>query len=148
MFRLMTPLTAGLLLATLLSTAAAQAEVHEVLMLNRGADGAMVYQPDHLHIAPGDSVRFVPSQAGHNAASIPGLLPEGAEAFKSKLNQPFERRFEQPGLYGIQCVPHLGMGMVMLIQVGARVPAALPEGLPARARARLSAQLQKLEGGQ
>jgi len=140
--------TTALLLATLLTTAAAQAEVHEVQMLNRGADGAMVYEPDHLHIAPGDSVRFVPTQAGHNAASLPALLPAGATAFKSKLNQPFEQVFDAPGLYGIQCIPHLAMGMVMLIQVGDSQGASLPDGLPARAKARLAAQLQKLEAGQ
>jgi pseudoazurin len=135
---------AVLLLATL-AAGLAHAEVHEVKMLNRGAEGAMVYEPDHLHIAPGDSVRFVPTQAGHNAASLPALLPAGTEAFKSKLNQPFEQVFGTPGLYGIQCIPHLAMGMVMLIQVGDATPTALPDNLPARARARLAAQLQKLE---
>lgn len=144
----MPPRSAALLLAALLTTTAAQAEVFEVKMLNRGAEGAMVYEPDHLRIAPGDTVRFLPTQAGHNAASIPGLLPAGAEAFKSKLNQPFEYTFSQPGLYGIQCIPHLAMGMVMLVQVGEPTPAQLPDALPARAVSRLAAQLQKLEAGQ
>ncbi|AZL74299.1 pseudoazurin [Pseudomonas oryziphila] len=144
----MPPRSAALLLAALLTTAAAQAEVFEVKMLNRGAEGAMVYEPDHLRIAPGDTVRFLPTQAGHNAASIPGLLPAGAEAFKSKLNQPFEYTFSQPGLYGIQCIPHLAMGMVMLVQVGEPTPAQLPDALPARAASRLAVQLQKLEAGQ
>jgi pseudoazurin len=144
----MLPRTAALLLATLLTTPVAYAEVHEVKMLNRGADGAMLYEPDHLHIAPGDTVRFLPTQAGHNAASLPELLPAGARAFKSKLNQTFEHTFDVPGLYGIQCIPHLAMGMVMLIQVGERSHTALPDTLPARAKARLAAQLQQLEGGQ
>lgn len=138
---------AALLLATLLTTTA-QAEVFEVKMLNRGAEGAMVYEPDHLRIAPGDTVRFLPTQAGHNAASIPGLLPAGAEAFKSKLNQPFEYTFSQPGLYGIQCIPHLAMGMVMLVQVGEPTPTQLPATLPARAASRLAVQLQTLEAAQ
>lgn len=137
-------------MAGLLFTGAALAEVHEVKMLNRGTEGAMVYEPDHLHIAPGDSVRFLPTQASHNAATLPGLLPAGAEAFKSKLSQPFEQTFSVPGLYGIQCVPHLAMGMVMLIQVGdaSADKAALPDGLPARATARLASQLEKLGAGQ
>ncbi|OLS60421.1 pseudoazurin [Pseudomonas putida] len=139
-----------LALAGLVCSGGALAEVHEVKMLNRGADGAMVYEPDHLHIAPGDSVRFLPTQASHNVASLPGLLPAGAQAFKSKLSQPFEQTFSVPGLYGIQCVPHLAMGMVMLIQVGdsAVDKTALPEGLPARATARLASQLEKLGAGQ
>ncbi|MNP66949.1 Pseudoazurin precursor [compost metagenome] len=76
------------------------------------------------------------------------MLPVGAEAFKSKLNQPFEQTFTVPGVYGIQCIPHLAMGMVMLIQVGDTGLAELPAALPARARARLAAQLQQLEAGQ
>jgi pseudoazurin len=140
--------TTVLLLANALLPHAAQADVHEVKMLTRGAAGAMVYEPDHLRIAPGDTVRFVPTQSGHNAASLPGLLPVGAESFKSKLNQPFEQTFTVPGVYGIQCIPHLAMGMVMLIQVGDTGLAELPAALPARARARLAAQLQQLEAGQ
>lgn len=136
-----------LAIASLAFSGVAFAEVHEVKMLNRGAEGAMVYEPDHLRIAPGDTVRFLPTQASHNAASLPGLLPAGAEAFKSKLSQPFEQTFSVPGLYGIQCVPHLAMGMVMLIQVGdaGGDRAALPAGLPARATTRLASQLEKLE---
>ena len=64
----------ALLLASTLFAPAVLAEVHEVKMLNRGSDGAMVYEPDHLRIAPGDSVRFLPSHSGHNAASVAGLL--------------------------------------------------------------------------
>jgi len=138
----------ALLLASTLLPFTALAEVHEVKMLNRGPAGAMIYEPDHLRIAPGDTVRFVPTQSGHNAASLPGLLPAGAQAFKSKLNQPFEQTFTVPGLYGIQCIPHLAMGMVMLIQVGATGPGQLPATLPARAQTRLAAQLQQLEAGQ
>lgn len=140
--------TTVLLLASAVLPLAALAEVHEVKMLNRGAAGSMIYEPDHLRIAPGDKVRFVPTQSGHNAASLPGLLPEGAVAFKSKLNQPFEQTFTVPGVYGIQCIPHLAMGMVMLIQVGDARLTELPAALPARARTRLAAQLQQLEAGQ
>ncbi|WPJ98989.1 pseudoazurin [Pseudomonas putida] len=138
----------ALLLTSTLLAPTALAEVHEVKMLNRGSDGAMVYEPDHLRIAPGDSVRFLPSHSGHNAASVAGLLTTGAEPFKSKLNQPFEHTFRVPGVYGIQCIPHVAMGMVMVIQVGDAPAAELPASLPARAKARFAAQLQKLEAGQ
>ena len=138
----------ALLLASTLFAPAVLAEVHEVKMLNRGTQGAMVYEPDHLRIAAGDTVRFLPTMSGHNAASVPGLLPQGAQAFKSKLNQPYEHQFSVPGVYGIQCIPHLAMGMVMVIQVGDAAPAELPANLPARAQARFAAQLQKLWAGQ
>lgn len=137
----------ALLLSAALLEPAALAEVHDVKMLNRGPAGAMVYEPDHLRIAPGDTVRFLPTQSGHNAASLPALLPAGAEAFKSKINQPLEQTFSVPGLYGIQCIPHLAMGMVMLIEVGDAPRAALPDGLPARAQQRFAAQLEQLKAG-
>ena len=138
----------ALLLASALLAPAALAEVHEVKMLNRGAAGSMVYEPEYLRIAPGDTVKFIATQSGHNAASVPGLLPAGAQAFKGKINQEIEQTFSVPGLYGIQCIPHLAMGMVMVIQVGDAAPAELPANLPARAQARFAAQLQKLGAGQ
>ena len=137
----------ALLLASTLFAPAVLAEVHEVKMLNRGTEGAMVYEPDHLRIAAGDTVRFVPSMSGHNAASVPGLLPQGAQAFKSKLNQPYEHTFSVPGMYGIQCIPHLAMGMVMLIQVGppAAQPVEIPPAMPKRATERFSRLLQQAQ---
>ena len=104
----------------------------------------MVYEPDFLRLAPGDSVRFIPTQNGHNAASMDGLLPPGASAFKSQLNQPVEQSFEVPGFYAIQCSPHVAMDMVMLIQVGTpaetlpKLPKAWRHG-PGSASAQLSA---------
>ena len=85
-------------------------------MLNRGEKGPMVFEPDFLEIAPGDRVRFVPTHKSHNAATIDGMVPEGVEGFKSRINEEFETGFEQPGFYGIKCSPHYGMGMVMLIK--------------------------------
>ena len=113
-------------------------------MLTRSANAGMVYEPDYLQIAPGDTVKFIPTQSGHNAATMPELLPEGAQPFKGKINQEVEQSFSVPGLYGIQCTPHLAMGMVMLIQVGepsADLP-VLPATLPKRAFDRLAATLQ------
>ena len=131
-----------LLGATLLCTTV-QAQTHEVKMLTRSATAGMVFEPDYLQIAPGDRVKFVPTQSGHNAATLPGLLPDGAEPFLGKINQEIEQTFSVPGLYGIQCTPHLAMGMVMLIQVGepATGPAVLPATLPKRALDRLNAAL-------
>ena len=52
------------------------------------------------------------------AASIKGLIPEGAKKFKSKINKKFSYTVEVEGLYGIRCTPHYANGMVALIQVG------------------------------
>ena len=134
-----------LLLTSALLCTSVLAQTHEVKMLTRSATAGMVYEPDYLQIAPGDTVKFIPTQSSHNAATLPGLLPEGAQPFKGKLNQEIEQTFTVPGLYGIQCIPHLAMGMVMLIQVGepSAQPPQLPATLPKRALDRLNASLQK-----
>ncbi len=134
-----------LLLTTALLCTSVLAQTHEVKMLTRSATAGMVYEPDYLQIAPGDTVKFIPTQSSHNAATLPGLLPEGAQPFKGKLNQEIEQTFTVPGLYGIQCIPHLAMGMVMLIQVGepSAQPPQLPATIPKRALDRLNASLQK-----
>ena len=134
-----------LLLTTALLCTSALAQTHEVKMLTRSATAGMVYEPDYLQIAPGDTVRFIPTQSSHNAATLPSLLPEGAEPFKGKIDQMTEQTFPVPGLYGIQCIPHLAMGMVMLIQVGehSAEPPVLPATLPKRALERLNATLQQ-----
>ncbi|MFC3059676.1 pseudoazurin [Paenirhodobacter populi] len=117
------------------------AEVHEVGMFNRSENGPMIYEPSFLHIAPGDSVRFIPSQPSHNAATIDTMIPEGAAPFKSKINEDFTIAFDVPGNYGIKCSPHIAMGMVMLIQVGDAEDVALPDDLPKKARERFEAIL-------
>jgi pseudoazurin len=91
---------------------------HQVQMLNKGEKGAMVFQPDYIEAAPGDTVTFVPTDKGHDAETIKGMLPEGAEPFKGKMNQPITVTVEKEGVYGVKCTPHYGMGMVALIKVG------------------------------
>ena len=122
--------------ALFLMASPALAEVHEVKMLNRNDQGSMIYEPQFLRIAPGDSIKFLPTQPGHNAATIEGMLPEGAEPFRSKINQEFEVTLDVPGTYGIKCSPHFAMGMVMLVQVGDEAISAMPDGLPKQAAER------------
>lgn len=124
-------------IALFMFSSPAFAEVHEVKMLNRNEQGPMIYEPQFLRIAPGDSVRFLPTQPGHNVATIDGMLPEGAEPFKSKINEEFEVTLDVPGTYGIKCSPHLAMGMVMVIQVGDDIQTLETEHLPERAAERL-----------
>lgn len=123
----------------------AHAEVHEVKMLNRNSTGNMVYEPDFVRLKPGDSIRFRAANVSHDSASIPEMLPAGAEAFKGKINEEIEVTFTAPGTYGIKCIPHYGMGMVMLVQVGDEpVDAiAVPERLPPLAKRRFQEILQR-----
>ncbi len=101
-----------------LAAGAAEAADHEVKMLNRGAKGMMVFEPDLIKVAPGDTVTFVATNPGHDARSIAGMIPEGAEPFEGKLNQNVTVTFSKPGVYGVECRPHYAMGMVAAVVVG------------------------------
>ncbi|MBB2973700.1 pseudoazurin [Mesorhizobium sp. RMAD-H1] len=90
----------------------------EVKMLNKGEKGVMVFEPDFIKAAPGDTVRFVPTDKGHSAESIKGMIPDGAEPFKGKMNEEVTVTLTKEGVYGVKCAPHYGMGMVALIEVG------------------------------
>ena len=105
-------------LSALLTSFGASAAEHEVKMLNKGAEGMMVFEPSVVKVAPGDSVHFIPTDKSHNVESIEGMLPAGATPFKGEMNQELTVTFDQPGVYGIKCKPHYGMGMVGLIVVG------------------------------
>lgn len=96
----------------------AHAADHQVLMLNKGEKGAMVFQPNLIVAAPGDTVTFVPTDKSHNAETMRDMLPEGAGPFKGKINETVTITLEKEGVYGIKCAPHYGMGMVALIVVG------------------------------
>jgi len=98
----------------------ARAEVtdHQVQMLNKGKKGVMVYEPNFIVAAPGDTVTFVPTDKSHNAESIKGMIPDGASAFKGKISEQITVTVEKEGVYGVKCLPHYGMGMVALIVVG------------------------------
>lgn len=125
----------------------AYAETFEVKMLNRGESGTMVFEPAFLKIAPGDSVKFLATDRGHNAESVETMMPDGAEPFVGKINEEVEVTFDVEGLYGIKCKPHFSMGMVMTIAVGEDVttPEDYFEGrIPRKAKQRFEEQLEGL----
>jgi pseudoazurin len=108
-------------LAALLAAGSAAAETIEVKMLNKGAEGAMVFEPAFVKAAVGDTINFVSVDKGNNVESIEGMLPEGVAAFKSEMNKDYALTVTAEGVYGLKCTPHYTMGMVALIQVGAPV---------------------------
>jgi plastocyanin len=67
-------LTAALLLAG----GTAFAADYKVDMLNKSKAGTMVFEPALIRVAPGDTVTFLPTDKGHNAETIPGMLPDGS----------------------------------------------------------------------
>ena len=89
----------------------------EVKMLNQGQDGVMVFEPSLLKINVGDTVTFKATDAAHNSASIPGMIPNGASSWNGDLSRDISVTFDVPGVYGYQCTPHAMMAMVGVIQV-------------------------------
>jgi pseudoazurin len=138
--------TAAVALLPVLPASAAEVEVQ---MLNKGAAGAMVFEPAMIRVAAGDIVTFKSTNPGHNAETIPDMLPAGAEAFKGAMGKDVSVTFTVPGAYGIKCLPHLAMGMVALVIVG-EPPAETIETvktgkLPPLARRRMDAALAEYE---
>lgn len=95
--------------------------VHEVQMLNKHPDDKKqknVFLPDIVQAQPGDTIRFISVDKGHNSVSDKKMIPEGAEEWKSKTSKDVEITVTQEGTYGYYCTPHRSLGMVGLILVG------------------------------
>ena len=131
---------------SLLFAFSASAADYEIRMLNKGANGAMVFEPSFLKVAPGDTVTFVPTDKTHNTESIKDMLPEGAEPWKGKVNEEVKITLSTEGIYGVKCTPHYAMGMVAVIQVGDNPPnlaAAKAVKHPAIAQKRIVAAFEQ-----
>lgn len=119
-----------------------------VKMLNRKGDERFVYSETLVRIEPGDKIRFAAADKGHNAVSVAGMLPTGADPISVPFNKDGEITLTRPGLYGIKCTPHVGLGMVALVVVGkpvdldAAVDAA--SDLPSKAKSRMFELLSQL----
>lgn len=96
----------------------AYAREYVVKMLNKGSAGPMIFEPAFVKVAPGDTVRFVATDKSHNAETIPGMIPAGATPFKGAMNKDVTVKFTKPGVYGVKCLPHYGLGMIALIEAG------------------------------
>jgi len=78
---------------------------------------ARVFNPDILYVQPGDTVSFV-NMTSHDAKSVDGLIPEGAQPFDSGIGNNLTIKLDIEGTYAYVCVPHIGFGMVGVIVVG------------------------------
>ena len=136
-------------LSVLIAAGTAEAADHQVQMLNKGEKGAMVFQPDFVVAAPGDTVTFVPTDKGHDAASIDGMIPDGAQPFKGEMGKPITVTLDKEGVYGVKCVPHYGMGMVALIVVGQPVNLEQAEAVkhPGKAKKTFAALFEEVPAG-
>ncbi|MDC1120650.1 plastocyanin/azurin family copper-binding protein [Alphaproteobacteria bacterium] len=87
-----------------------------VEMLNKDANGnRMVYSQEIVEIAAGSTIKWVPTDKGHNVEII---ASPNEMKFKSKNGKEASVTFETPGIYYYWCTPHKGMGMIGLVVVG------------------------------
>lgn len=108
--------------ATLMSMAFANSAVaaeHVIKMLNKNEAGqTMVFEPDFVKVEPGDTVKFEPTDKNHNSESVKEIWPEGVPLVKGAFSAVVEFKAEKDGLYVFKCLPHYGMGMIAVVQVG------------------------------
>jgi pseudoazurin len=88
-----------------------------VKMLNNGEDGMMVFEPAFLKVEKGATVKFEATDAGHD--SVSAYVPDGAEGWKGDNSKDITVTLDTEGVYLYKCTPHIMMGMVGVIQVGA-----------------------------
>ena len=133
--------TAGLAGAASTGASAQEGTTHTVDMTDD-----LVFDPDELTIAPGDTVVWENvGQIGHTVTAYEDEIPAEAEFFASgdatseseargayppggdvAGGDSYEHTFEAEGEYGYFCIPHEGVGMVATLSV---VPGgAQPEG--------------------
>lgn len=92
-------------------------------------------------------MNFTPTDEGHNAETVKGMIPNGGQVFKGKINKAVKQTFTTPGVYIIKCTPHFPMGMVAVVVVGdapANLDAVKSEKLPKKARERVDKALSQL----
>lgn len=97
-----------------------------------GPEGALVFDPEEVTVAVGDTVTWEFVDPGHNVSCYPEhhdavSLPEDAEPFASvpeddpfatnEEGETYEHTFDEPGTYVYVCVPHAANGMVGTVVV-------------------------------
>ncbi|MEM1232745.1 MAG: pseudoazurin [Pseudomonadota bacterium] len=95
--------------------------VHEVQMLNQDPENKrerQVYLPAVVRAQPGDTIKFISVDKGHNAQSNEDWSPEGGTEWKSAINEDLEVTIDVEGAYMYECQPHATAGMIGLILVG------------------------------
>ena len=121
---------AGVVTAFLLAGGASAAEV-EVKLLNKGSEGGtMVFEPAYVRVTPDDTVRFLSADSGYDEQSIKAMLPHVATPLAGGGNG-LAVRFGREGVYGMKCLPHHGICMVVMVGApanGSLAKSAFPTG--------------------
>jgi len=125
----------------------ANAAEHIIEMRNKDdAGNLMVFVPGFVKAEVGDTIKFVPTDKGHNAQSVPNIWPADVPEVKGAFSKEVVFKAEKDGLYVFKCLPHYGMGMVALVQVGKPVKLDAVKSFVAtgKAKQRLDAEVAKV----
>lgn len=85
---------------------------------------ATKFEPAVVFVKAGDTVKWS-NMAAHDTVSLAGMIPDGAQAWQSKMGEDFSVTLDAPGAYIYKCSPHVSLGMVGAIVVGEGKPANL-----------------------
>lgn len=97
----------------------AGAAEHVIKMMNKNEAGqTMVFEPDFVKAEPGDTIKFEPTDKNHNSESVKEIWPEGVPLVKGAYSTVVEFKTDKDGIYVFKCLPHYGMGMIAVVQVG------------------------------
>ncbi len=111
---------AGLAFCASLISSAASAETVEIKVVVTKFDPAVAF------VKPGDTVKFT-NMAGHDTVSVDGMIPEGAQGWKSAMGEELAVTLDKEGVYIYKCSPHVSLGMAGAIVVGEGDPANLEQ---------------------
>lgn len=117
-------LLASVVVGALAVAGVAGAAELQVKMLNSGPRGMMVFEPATAKLKVGDTVRFIPTDPGHNAETIKEMWPAGVPEIKGVLGKEVVVKLTKTGVYGFKCMPHWTMGMTFVAKVGDGKPNA------------------------
>lgn len=135
--------------ASLATAGFAQAKTIEIDMLNKDETGNMVFHPAFVRAEPGDQIVFKAVSKIHMVKSIATMAPDGATPVVGAMGADKTVTLTQEGVYGFECLPHYGMGMVALIEVGKPVneaaAKAASENVPGQAKARFTKLFAQLD---
>jgi pseudoazurin len=139
------------LIATTLSTQPVLAATTEVDMLNAKDGQNFVFSPDFVKIAVGDTITFKAVNPGHNVGFVTGDVPDGVPPLNSPMSKDVDVTYTVPGIYVMRCIPHYGLGMVAVVEVGdnkSNLDAVSASAYPPLAKARLTPIFDKIKSGQ
>ncbi len=137
--------------AMALSIQPLHAATTEVDMLNAKDGQNFVFSPDFVKVAVGDTITFKAVNPGHNVGFVPGAVPDGVPPLNSAMSKDVDVTYTVPGIYIMRCIPHYGLGMVAVVEVGdnkSNLDAVSAMSYPPLAKSRISPILDKIKAGQ